>query len=264
MSEKGVSQLLVDSIRLGQTQVVDLTESLNPDYPTIELPPEFGQAWPFKSEQISKYDDNGPAWYWNNFSMSEHTGTHFDAPIHWVTGRDLENNSVDTIPADQFIAAANVIDCSREVASDRGFILTKSFLLDWEDKFGRIEPDTWVFLRSDWRKIADPKNFTNMQEDGAHSPGPDAECVRWMIEDRDVLGFGTECVGTDAGQAFNFDPQYPCHHYMHGAGKYGLQCMTNLDKLPQKGAVILSAPLKIENGSGSPLRILALVDRPST
>ena len=116
-----------------------------------------------------------------------------------------------------------------------------------------------MFLRSDWRKIADPKNYTNLDENGAHSPGPDAEATLWLIEQRDVLGFGTEGVGTDAGQAFLFDPQYPCHHYMHGAGKYGLQCMTNLDLLPATGAVIVAPPLKIENGSGSPLRVLALV-----
>ena len=98
-----------------------------------------------------------------------------------------------------------------------------------------------------------------MQADGGHSPGPDAEAVLWMIEERDVIGFGTECVGTDAGQAFRFEPQYPCHHYMHGAGKYGLQCMTNLDLLPARGAVVIAAPLKIENGSGSPVRAVALV-----
>jgi kynurenine formamidase len=79
-----------------------------------------------------------------------------------------------------------------------------------------------------------------------------------LAEERDVLGFGTECIGTDAGQAHTFDPPYPCHAIMHGAGKYGLQCMTNLDLLPPKGAVIMSPPLKIEEGSGSPLRVLAL------
>jgi len=98
-----------------------------------------------------------------------------------------------------------------------------------------------------------------MQEDGAHSPGPDKDAVLWMIEERDVLGFGTECVGTDAGQAFAMDPPYPCHLFMHGAGRLGLQCMTNLDQLPATGAVIVAAPLKIIEGSGSPLRVIALV-----
>lgn len=261
MTNANINSQLIAAIASGEMEVVDLTETLTPEYPTIQLPEEFAQAWPFKSEQISKYDDNGPAWYWNNVSFSEHTGTHFDAPIHWITGRDLENNSVDTISPENFIAPVNVVDCSAVVRENLGFILTKEFLLSWESQHGKIEPGSWVFLRSDWRHVAPEGNFTNMQEDGAHSPGPDPEAVLWLIKERDILGFGTETVGTDAGQAFNFEPQYPAHYYVHGAGKYGLQCMTNLDRLPPRGAVILAAPLKIQNGSGSPLRVLALTPK---
>jgi kynurenine formamidase len=63
-----------------------------------------GQAWPFRIEEVSRYDERGPAWYWNNFSCGEHTGTHFDAPIHWVSGKDVPNGSVDTIPSRNFVA----------------------------------------------------------------------------------------------------------------------------------------------------------------
>lgn len=256
-----INTSLINALMSGALDIVDLTETLTPDYPVIELPPEFAQASPFKKEEISRYNDAGPGWYWNNFTLSEHTGTHFDAPIHWITGRDLENNAVDTMPVEHFIAPVNVIDCSAEVKADPGFILTRDFLLAWEAEHGLIEENSWVFLRSDWRKVADPENYTNMQEDGAHSPGPDTEAVLWLVEERNVLGFGTETIGTDAGQAFAFEPQYPCHHYMHGAGKYGLQCMTNLDRLPARGAVVIAAPLKIEEGSGSPLRVFALVPK---
>lgn len=259
MGEPSILNGLMTAIRTGGIRVVDLTETLTPDYPTITLPAEFGQASPFVKEQISRYDDAGPGWYWNNFTLSEHTGTHFDAPIHWVTGKDVENGAVDTIDPARFLAPVCVIDCTAQVKANPDFILSKAFMLGWEEIHGRIPAGSWVFLRSDWRKIADPANYTNLDDNGAHSPGPDAEATLWMINERDVLGFGTECVGTDAGQAFLFDPQYPCHHYMHGAGRYGLQCMTNLDLLPATGAVIVAAPLKIENGSGSPLRVLAFV-----
>ncbi|MCI4645800.1 MAG: cyclase family protein [Hyphomonadaceae bacterium] len=258
MSATQVNMDLISSILSGGMKVVDLTETLRPEYPTITLPSEFKQASPFVKEQISRYDEDGPGWYWNNFTLSEHTGTHFDAPVHWVTGKDVPNGSVDTMPVERFVAPVVVIDCTAEVRADLGYILTKEKLLAWEAEHGRIEPGSWVFMRTDWRHVTDPKNYTNLQEDGAHSPGPDTEAVLWMIEERDVLGFGTECVGTDAGQAFLFEPQFPCHHYMHGAGKYGLQCMTNLDLLPARGAVIIAAPLKIEDGSGSPLRVIAL------
>ena len=250
---------LVQSLSNGDVRLVDLTETLRPEYPTIQLPEEFSQAWGFRKEVISHYDDNGPGWSWSNFSMSEHTGTHLDAPTHWITGKDVPNGTVDTLPLLQMVAPVCVVDCSAEVAADKGFILTRDFLLGWEEEHGRIPAGAWVFLRSDWRKVADPDNYTNIQEDGAHSPGPDRQAVQWMIEERDVLGFGTECVGTDAGQAFAMDPPYPCHYFMHGAGRLGLQCMTNLDQLPPVGAVVLAAPLKIIEGSGSPLRVLALV-----
>jgi kynurenine formamidase len=256
---KSILDGLVSGIANGSLRLVDLTETLRPEYPTIQLPAEFNQAWGFSKELISSYDEKGPAWRWSNFSMSEHTGTHLDAPSHWVSGKDLPNGTVDTLPLEQMVAPVCVIDCSAQVAADKGFILTKQFLLDWEAEHGRIPAGSWVFLRSDWRKVADPDNYTNVQEDGAHSPGPDKDAVLWMIEERDVLGFGTECVGTDAGQAYAMDPPYPCHHFMHGNGRLGLQCMTNLDLLPATGAVVVSAPLKIIDGSGSPLRVIALV-----
>ena len=252
---------LMEGLASGAVHIVDLTETLREDYPTIELPPEYKQAWGFKKEVISHYDDDGPYWTWANFSMNEHTGTHFDAPRHWISGRNIVDGTVDTMPTKDFVAPACVIDCSAKVRQNLGFILTKDFMLEWEKTHGKIEAGSWVFLRSDWRHVADPNNYTNMKDDGGHSPGPDSEAVKWLVEERDVFGFGTENIGTDAGQAFTFDPQYPCHLLMHGAGKYGLQCMTNLDLLPPKGAVIIAAPLKIIDGSGSPLRVIALVPK---
>lgn len=245
----------------GRLQLVDLTQTLTPEFPTIVLPPEFGQAWPFRIEEISRYDERGPAWYWNNFSCSEHTGTHFDAPVHWVTGKDLPDNAVDSIPAENFIAAACVIDVSAESANNPDFLLTIDYVKAWEEKHGRIPERSWVLLRTDWSKRPMPKEYLNMAEDGAHSPGPDAEVVPWLIRERNVHGYGSESVGTDAGQAHHLNPPYPCHYYMHGNNRYGLQCLTNLDLLPPQGAVILAAPLKIRNGSGSPLRVLALAPK---
>ncbi len=242
----------------GKIKVIDLTQTLSADFPTIALPPEFGQCAPFRLEEISRYDSRGPAWYWNNFSCGEHTGTHFDAPIHWVSGKDLPNNTTDTIPARNFIAPACVIDCSRESAADADFVLTVAVIEAWESKHGRIPAGSWVLLRTDWSKKSGAA-YANLQADGAHTPGPDPDAVRFLVEQRDVLGFGTETIGTDAGQAHHFTPPYPAHFFMHGKGRYGLQCLSNLDKLPPTGALIVSPPLKIKGGSGSPLRVLALV-----
>ena len=105
----------------GSVRVIDLTHTLAPEFPTIVMPPELGQCAPFRMEEVSRYDERGPAWYWNNFSMGEHTGTHFDAPIHWVTGKELPDNAVDTIPVAHFLAPACVIDCSAESAANADF-----------------------------------------------------------------------------------------------------------------------------------------------
>jgi kynurenine formamidase len=246
------------AVSSGAIRVVDLTQTLSQDFPTLVLPPELGQCAPFRIEEVSRYDERGPAWYWNNFSMGEHTGTHFDAPIHWVSGKDLPNNAVDTIDVAKFIAPAVVVDCSRQCAADPDFMLTIAFIEQWEAEHGRIAAGSWILLRTDWSKKP-YAGYAGLREDGAHTPGPEPAVVKWLVEERDVHGFGTETIGTDYGQAQHFNPPYPAHFYMHGKGRFGLQCLTNLDQLPPKGAVIFSAPLKIKQGSGSPVRVLALV-----
>ena len=248
---------LAADLLAGRVLVVDLTQTLSPDFPTIVLPPQFGQCAPFRMETISRYDDAGPAWYWNNITVGEHTGTHFDAPIHWVTGRDLPNNTTDTLLPEKLIAPACVIDCSAEAANNGDYLLTVPVLAAWEAAHGRIPVGNWVLFRTDWSKRSGA-DYANLLDDGAHTPGPDAAAVQWMV-DRGALGFGVETIGTDAGQAHLFNPMYPAHTLMHGAGRYGLQCLCNLDQLPPTGAMIIAPPLKIQGGSGSPLRVLALV-----
>ncbi len=242
----------------GGMRIVDLTFTLSPDFPVIVLPPEFGQASPVRIQKISQYDAAGPAWYWNNITLSEHTGTHFDAPIHWYTGKDLPNNAVDTLPLEHMIAPACVIDGSAEAAKDPDFLLTRPFVEAWEKTHGRVPEGCWVLFRTDWSKLP-PRAYANFTDDGAHTPGPDPEVMKWLVKERGILGFGTETIGTDAGQAGHMNPPYPAHHFLHGGGRYGLQCLRNLDQLPPTGAVLITTPLKILNGSGSPLRVLALV-----
>ncbi len=251
-------QAFAAGVATGAIRTVDLTQTLSPDTPTLVLPPEFGQCAGFSQEEISRYDARGVAWYWNNFTVGEHTGTHFDAPIHWVTGKDLKQNALDTIDPAAFVAPAVVIDVSAKCAADPDYLLTVGDIEAWEAANGRIPPRSWVLLRTDWSKRS-VEDYVNRREDGAHTPGPSAEAVRFLVEERDAHGFGVETIGTDAGQAHLLDPAYPAHTMFHGAGRYGLQCLVNLDLLPPTGAVVVAAPLKIADGSGSPLRVLAFV-----
>ena len=256
---EGVLAQLVQALARGTIRVVDLTQPLEASTATIQLPPEFGKTWPFHLEEISKYDSRGPAWYWNNFACGEHTGTHFDAPVHWVTGKNYPKNATDSIPAEKFLAPACVIDVSREASANPDFLLTQKHVEVWEQKNGRIEAGSWVLMRTDWSKRKEAAAFLNMKEDGAHVPGPHPELVPFLAKERNVIGWGAEGVGTDAGQAFRFEPPFPCHSVMHGNNKFGLASLTNLDQLPPKGAILITPPLKIVNGSGSPCRVLALV-----
>jgi kynurenine formamidase len=246
-------------IASGSIRTIDLTQILSEDTPVLVLPDQFGQTAAFSRQEISRYDERGVAWHWNNFTTGEHTGTHFDAPIHWISGKDLPDNTVDTIAPKDFVAPAVVIDASAECAADPDFQLTAAFIEAWEAVHGRIPPRNWILFRTDWSKRS-PEDYVNRREDGAHTPGPDPEAVRFLIEERDAHGFGVETIGTDAGQAHLMDPAYPAHTLFHGAGRYGLQCLENLDQLPPTGAVLVAAPLKIAGGSGSPLRVLAFVE----
>lgn len=248
---------VIEALAGGGVKVIDLTRVLGPDTMVIELPDMFNASPGVTLDVISKYDDGGPAWYWNTITMGEHTGTHFDAPVHWITGKDYANNTTDTIPVEQFVAPAVVVDVSAEVAEDEDFLLTSERVQQWEAENGKIPAGSWFLLRTDWSK-REGAEFINAREDGAHSPGFTAECVKFLAEERDVLGVGVETVGTDAGQAGGMDPAFPCHTLMHGAGKLGLASLANLDQLPATGTLLIAAPLKIENGSGSPLRVLAL------
>ena len=246
----------------GSIEIVDLTAPLGPDTPILYLPPDFAKNTPkFKMHEISAYDQNGPWWAWGWMELGEHTGTHFDAPAHWVSGKDLAQNTTDTVPVGNFVAPVAVIDCSAEVAKNADFLLTAEGIKAWEAEHGEIRAGSWVVLRSDWyHRNTSTETFLNADENGPHTPGPSVDAVQYLVEKR-ALGFGSESVGTDAGAAATFDPPFPAHNLLLGVGRYGLASLTNLDKLPATGAMLVVAPLKIVNGTGSPVRAFAIVPR---
>ncbi|WP_433496870.1 cyclase family protein [Sphaerimonospora sp. CA-214678] len=251
---------LLEGIRGGGIEVLDLTAPLTEKTPILGLPEQFGQTATFSLQEISRYDDRGPAWYWNNFTTGEHTGTHFDAPNHWVTARDGED--VSAVPAGKLIAPAVVLDFAAESAADPDFLLEIDHVEAWEKRHGPLPDGGWLLYRTGWDARAhDAARFLNADETGSHTPGISVECARFLAERTPILGLGVETVGTDAGAAHSFDPAFPCHSFLLGAGKYGLTQLRNLDRLPPTGAVVIAGPLPIVGGSGSPLRVLALVER---
>ena len=251
---------LLAALSSGTVEVVDLTQPLSENTPIIQLPEPFVNTPGWKMHELSRYDDRGPAWYWNSFEGGEHVGTHLDAPVHWVTGKDSDD--VSQIPLSRLIGSAIVIDKVAEAQADPDYLLTIDEVRSFEATHGALPEGGWLLYRTGWDARAhDQSEFLNANETGPHTPGIDVECARWLADEAPVVGVGVETVGTDAGTAHSFDPPFPCHQFLLGAGKYGLTQLANLDKLPPVGSVLLVAPLKLERGSGSPTRALALVQR---
>jgi kynurenine formamidase len=250
---------LLEGLASGTVEVVDLTQPLSERTPVLKLPEPFANTPGLTRTPISRYDDAGPAWAWDTLQIGEHVGTHFDAPIHWITGRDGED--VASAPPSRLVGPAVVIDRSAEAAEDPDDLLTVAHLEAFESEHGAIPEGAWVLLRTGWDARADDEAaFLNAGPQGPRTPGPDAGAARWLAE-RPIAGFGVETVGTDAGAAGGFDPPFPAHHFLLGAGRYGLTQLANLAKLPPTGALVVVAPLKLVDGTGSPARALALVAR---
>jgi len=249
---------LLDALAGGGARVVDLTQPLSERTPVLRLPEPFANTPHLSRRDLSRYDDAGPAWAWSVLELGEHTGTHFDAPIHWITGRDRED--VASVPPGRLVGPAVVLDLTAEVAQDPGALLTVAHLEAFEAQHGRIPEGAWVLLRTGWDARADDEEaFLNAGPEGPVTPGPDVDASRWLSTERGIVGFGVETVGIDAGAAGGFDPPFPVHHFVLGAGRYGLTQLANLGELPPTGALIVVAPLRLVDGTGSPSRVLALI-----
>jgi kynurenine formamidase len=249
---------VLEGLAGGGVEVVDLTQPLSETTPIIQLPPPFANSPALSREQISHYDDRGPAWAWYTLTLGEHTGTHLDAPIHWVTGQG--GNDVASVPASSLVGPACIVDKTAETEADNGYLLTAADLDAWESENGALPSGAWVLLRTGWSsRQNDAAAFLNVGENGPVTPGPDVSASVWLAEHPNVSGFGVETVGIDAGAAGGFDPPFPLHNLILGAGRLGLTSLANLDKLPITGSLIVVSPLKLVGGTGSPSRVFALV-----
>jgi kynurenine formamidase len=249
-----VLQSLAAALGDGSVRVVDLTQPLHEKTPVLKLPPPFANTPGLTRHEISRYDDRGPAWAWSWLEIGEHVGTHFDAPIHWITGKD--GDDLASVPPERLVGPAVMIDKSAEATADHDYVLTVDDVRAFEAEHGDLPEGAWVLLRTGWDARAhDQDEFLN----GGQTPGPDVECAQLLAHERPIAGFGVETVGTDAGMAHSFDPPFPVHNFLLGAGKYGITQLANLAELPPTGALIVVAPLKLVNGTGSPSRVLALV-----
>ena len=197
--------------------------------------------------------------YWyasGRFSASEHGGTHMDAPNHFAAS----GTGIDGIPVDQFMGPAIVIDIQPQCQKNPDYTLTVSDIHDWESTFGRIDPHTLVLLRTGWGKYWPDKarylgSPTPDDPMTLHFPGFSGEAMTFLVHERQIRGVGIDTASIDPGQSRDFI----AHRVLSEANHYALENVAALDQVPPIGAMMYSFPIKIKDGTGGPVRILAII-----
>lgn len=250
---------LITALAQGTVRVVDLTNQLSEDTPTLVLPDPFKNLIDFSLEKVAEFDEYAPVWRHNNIHTGEHIGTHIDAPCHWITGKD--GDDVSQLPPERLVGPAVVLDFSDRVAEDPDWLMTSEDVKTWLAEHGELPENCWLLVRTGWDQYAqDRLAFLNTDENGPHTPGMTAECAEYLAGLSQISGYGVETVGIDAGSAGGMEPPFPAHYHLLGADKYGLTSLQNLAQLPPTGALLVVSPLPIVGGTGSPSRVFALVE----
>ena len=255
-----VLSALVTATRSGSVEVVDLTTPLQESTPILELPAPFANTSRFRLEELSRYDDRGPAWYWNDIHTGEHTGTHLDAPNHWVTGRD--GVDVSQAPMGLLVAPVVVIDMSREVEGDPDFLLEVAHIEAWQAEHGPLPDGGWLLLP---HRVGVPRRDAGRVHERrrgrpAHPGG--VRRVRALDRRRSRRWPGSASrpsAPTPVPRAAS-TRRSRATTSSWARDKWGLTSLRNLGRLPPTGAVLVVCPLPIVGGSGSPTRVLALVE----
>jgi kynurenine formamidase len=239
-----------------------------PAGPAIDLSHDYSDqtvfwptADPFKLEKVSAgMTEQGYYYAANNFSTSEHGGTHLDAPVHFAEG----HRSVDQIPLDQLVSAAVVVDVTAACANQPDYRVTTADFMAWERSNGEIPAGTIVLIRTGYSRFwPDAARYLGTAERGAaavaklHFPGLHPDAARWLAEARRVKAVGLDTASIDYGQS----TLYETHRTLFERDIPALENLTNLDRLPASGAFVVALPMKIKGGSGAPLRAIAFVPR---
>ena len=236
---------LLANISSGKTRVLDLSYAIND-----RLVPWPGDTRWFEAQVNSTVEKNG--YFTRSFWMLEHYGTHLDAPIHFPPGKV----TVDKIPTKQLFGPAVVVDVRADAAKDADFLLSPGRIEDWEKRHGRVPEGAIVLLRTGWaERWPDARRYRNQDGEGRmHFPGFSVEAVNVLIE-RKVSGLGCDTLSADYGASADF----AVHHLALGAGLYQLENLADLSEVPEVGAFLIVAPIKLEGGSGGAVRVFALV-----
>jgi kynurenine formamidase len=229
----------------GFRDVHDLTHTFTPKTPVFPA---------FKPIRITrKFSSAKDGFFANEITFDEHTGTHMDAPVHFVPGAP----TADRLPADKFFAPLAVVNIESRAAKDADAVVTVDDVLAWEKQHGRLPAGAFVAMYSGWgARISSPDRFLNKDAKGTmHAPGFSEEVAKFLTKERDIVGAGVDTLSLDIAAASKF----VAHLALLGAGKYGVELIANLNTVPPSGATIVVGGPKHEGASGGPCRVYALV-----
>ncbi|MCS7223493.1 MAG: cyclase family protein [Armatimonadetes bacterium] len=234
---------LLSQPRIETWRIIDLTHTLSPGIPVWPGNP------PFELKNLARHDQG---YYANAFSCAEHTGTHIDAPVHFIS----QQRYASDIPALNLVGEARVIDIRRAVSKNPDYALTSRDVLDHEARFGTIPPRSFVIARTGWEeRWSRPKDYVNQDEGGVmHFPGFSPDAIALLLT-RGINGVGIDTLSIDPGPSKDF----AAHKVLLKAGKIAIENLTNLRELPPRGASLIVGALKIREGSGAPARVFALI-----
>ncbi len=235
------------------------------DYDLVDLSHSYGSDtlyWPTSPSRFEKtvisFGETESGGFYSAFSICtpEHGGTHLDAPLHFAA----DGFPTDKIPLENLIAPAVVIDVSEKAAADRNYLLSANDVRSFEDQHGRINPGAIVLLRTGWSKYwPNAESYLGDDTPGDASkltfPSYGADAARLLVEERKVAILGVDTASIDFGRSQDF----VVHRAAAARNVSGLENLTNLDSLPATGSLVLALPMKIEGGSGGPVRVVALV-----
>lgn len=224
--------------------VYDLTHVVSPTFPV------FAGALQMEIDLLVTVAEDG--FYKNVLTFDEHTGTHMDAPAHFVEGATTAEN----LPIENFFAPLCVVDISARAADDPDATLEVDDLTAWEEANGPIPGGAFVAMNSGWdARVSDPESFINLDADGVqHYPGFSGDAAAFLVDERSVVGIGVDTVSLDPGNATEF----VAHVTALGAGLYGIEALANLSAPPPVGATVIIGGPKHENASGGPSRVFAV------
>jgi kynurenine formamidase len=236
---------LLEGVPSGKTRVIDLSYAIND-----KLVPWPGDAKWFEAKVNSTVEKNG--YFTRSFWMLEHYGTHLDAPVHFPPGK----MTVDEIPARKLFGPAVVLDVRVESVKDADYRVTAARVEDWEKRHGRIPEGAIVLLRTGWAsRWPDLQRYRNQDAQARmHVPGYSVEAANLLVE-RKVSGLGCDTLSIDYGASEDF----AVHRVVLGAGLYQLENLADLSEVPEAGAFLVVAPIKLEGGSGGAVRVFALL-----